>query len=94
MSKIVFLVFMCPGTLSLSTPVDADGSDLSQCCFLSCFVAFFFVFLFFSEIYPLKKCFVSYTLKYLLNLLAGQFCLCSLLKEDKTQKKKDLKSSD
>lgn len=54
----------------------------------------FFVFLFFSEIYPLKKCFVSYTLKYLLNLLAGQFCLCSLLKEDKTQKKKDLKSSD
>lgn len=47
MLKIVFLVFMCPGTLSLSTPVDADGSDPSQCCFLSCcfrVVAFCLVF--------------------------------------------------
>lgn len=50
MSKIMFLVFMCPGTLSLSTPVDADGSDLSQCCFLSCFVAFFCFFVFFRDL--------------------------------------------
>lgn len=47
MLKIVFLVFMCPGTLSLSTLVDADGSDPSQCCFLLCrfrVVAFYFGF--------------------------------------------------
>lgn len=55
MSKIVFLVFMCPGTLSLSTPVDADGSDLSQCCFLSCFVAFFVLFCFFLRDLSFKK---------------------------------------
>lgn len=54
MLKIVFLVFMCSGTLSLSTPVDADGSDLSQCCFLSCcfcVVAFCSVIFFPPEFY-------------------------------------------
>lgn len=72
---IVFLVFKCSGTLSLSTPVDADdqippSADFLLCC--SRVVAFLMLFFFF----PLQ----SFILKYLLNLLAGQYCFVLALR--------------
>lgn len=66
------IVFMCPGTLSLSTPVDADGSDPSQCCFLLCCFRVVAFLLFFFQ---------SFILKCRLNLLAGQYCFCSCFKK-------------